>query len=85
MHIEVLKYMFIISICVSIYQVFGEPLRDKPHGHVSTKSRKEPIAPFAIIGAIKEYMTVTEGHKVTIKCVVEGDEKTDKTWFKVCT
>ena len=72
-------------IFVGRYQVFGEPLRDKPHGHVSTKSRKEPIAPFAIIGAVKEYITVAEGQTVAIKCVVEGDQKTNKTWLKVCT
>ena len=85
MHIEVLKYLSIILIFSDISEVFGEPLRDKSHGHITTTSRKEPIAPLVIIGAIKEYMTVTEGQTVTISCVVEGDQKTGKTWLKVCT
>ena len=85
MHIEVLKYISIISVFADINKVFGEPLRDKSHGHVTAKSRKEPIAPFVIIGAVKEYMTVTEGQTVTISCVVEGDQNTYKTWLKVCT
>ena len=85
MHIEVLKYISIMLIFVGRYQVFGEPLRDKPHGHVTTKIRKEPFAPLVIIGAVKEYITVTEGQTVTIACVVEGDQKTDKTWLKVFT
>ena len=85
MHIEVLGYKFIILIFVNIYQVFGEPLRDKSHSHGNTMSRKEPIAPLVIIGAVKEYITVTEGQSVNIRCVVEGDQKTDKTWLKVGT
>ena len=85
MHIEVLKYISLMLIFVGIYQVFGEPLRDKSHGHVTSKSGKETITPLVIIGDVKEYITVTEGQTVTIRCVVEGDQKTDKTWLKVCT
>ena len=85
MHIEVVKYIFMILIFVSICQVFGDPLRDKLHGHVTSNGRKEPIASLVIIGAVKEYITVTEGQIVTIRCVVQGDQKTDKTWLKVCT
>ena len=85
MHIEVLKYISIILIFVGIDKVFGKSLRDKSHNNVTSKSRKERIAPLVIIGAVKEYMTVTEGQTVAIKCVVEGDQKTNKTWLKVCT
>ena len=85
MHIEVFQYISIVLIFVGIDKVFGRPLRDKSHGHVTSKSRKEPIAPFAIIGAVKEYITVAEGQTVAIKCVVEGNQKTEKTWLKVCT
>ena len=72
-------------IFVGRYQVFGEPLRDKSHGHVTSEGKKERIVPLVIIGAVKEYITVTEGETVAIRCVVEGDQKTDKTWLKVCS
>ena len=87
MHIEVLKYISIIFIFLDIDKVFGRPLRDKSHNHVTSQSRKERIAPLVIIGAVKEYITVTEGQTVAIRCVVEGDQTLDleKTWLKVCT